>query len=619
MIRSVALVLIGILTVLTYAVGEPCPLDIGTNISGPRDWGSEWPFVNIMKYSRSWITHNSVWVPGGENEWDTGLLEHIPVDEHGYPLSLPYTVAGAETTQVVRTVWANTGELKQGTYVVLYEGQGVLDVWGDGSIVDQSPGRMEIEVTPGIDEIMALELLQSQEGDHVRSIRVLLPGTEGTHQVDPWSQEWLEKLEPFQTLRFMDWGSTNNSRLIHWDDRPQLDDYTYTIDGIPYEWMIEICNAKEADAWICVPHAADENYIREMARLFRDDLDPSLKIYVEYSNEIWNWMFDQAHYCYENGDQEVPWPERVAPFIQNCLDIWSEEFAGQLHRLVRVVGVQHSWQDVSNRIVFNMVPGSFDAFSPAAYFGFSEAGYAALDSLGESATAEDALYWAREGMLVNSYPWTRSQKESIADVLDIPMIYYEGGQHMTPNPFGSEQPYNQALMDAQTHSQMYDLYDEWLDSLRTFVPAGESVLFANFSFISPKSGKYGSWGALESQFHQAPPYEEIAPKYQALLDNLCEASGITQDVYMDGIAPRLTYRNPLHFPTRLGFSLSEAAGVRLLVFDARGRRVAKLVDGTMPAGRHAINWNPSDLAGGVYFLRLETGGTSWVGKGLRVR
>jgi hypothetical protein len=48
----------------------------------------------------------------------------------------------------------------------------------------------------------------------------------------------------------------------------------------------------------------------------------------------------------------------------------------------------------------------------------------------------------------------------------------------------------------------------------------EHSLVTHFSFISGLSGRYGSWGALENQFFQFPPYYPIAPKYQALLDNV---------------------------------------------------------------------------------------------------
>jgi PKD repeat protein len=460
------------------------PLRVGTNISAVSDWGAEWPFADIMKHARRWITHNEAHVSGGVNAWDTDVLDQIPCDAQGYPLELPLAVAGQETTQVVRTVWAHTAALPAGVYTVLYDGQGVLDAGFDAQVVSSGPGRLELEVTPGVGNIMSLEILQSQ------------------------------------AIRFMDWGRTNNSTLQYWADRPQVDDYTYTLDGTPYEWWIELCNLKQADAWVCVPHLADDDYIANMAAMFRDGLDPGLKVYVEYSNELWNWMFTQAQHCVDNGDQSVPWPERIVPFIHNALDIWTQAFTGAGERLVRVVGVQHAWQDVSNRIVFTMPEGSFDAFSPAAYFGFSTEGVAALEALGEAATAADVLYWGRQGLRSDSMPWWRQQKESIADPLGIPMIYYEGGQHLTPTPFGTDQPYGQALVDAQTDPGMFDLYTEWLDSLRTLTPDTDESLLMNFSFIAPQSAVYGTWGLLQHQYDEQAPYRDIAPKYQAVIDHI---------------------------------------------------------------------------------------------------
>ncbi|HDQ45425.1 MAG TPA: T9SS type A sorting domain-containing protein [bacterium] len=582
-------------------------LRIGTNLAGPSDWGAEWPFADIMKYSRRWITFNAEWVEGGENPWDTGVLDRIPVDEHGYPLELPVPVEGTETAQVVRTVWHNT-TLKEGIYTVLYDGEGRIAIGFDGTVLTESPGRITFDYLRR-DGILALMILESKKSDPVRNIRVLLPGTDEAEGRDPWSAEWLEKLEPFGTLRFMDWGLTNNSRLKTWEDRPHVDDYTYTIRGVPYEWMIALCNRKQAGCWVCVPHDAEDEYIRQMARLFRDGLDPSLKIYVEYSNEIWNWMFDQTHALYENGEQDMPWPERIVPFIQNAMDIWTEEFAGRLDRLVRVAGVQAAWQDVSNRIVFNLRPGSIDAFSPAAYFGLSDEGYAALERLGGAASAEDVLFWAREGMRNDSFPWMKAQDREISRRLGLPMIYYEGGQHLTPDPFGSDQPYGRALMDAQTHPGMYDLYTEWFDSLRTLIPESESALLMNFSFIGQKNGQYGSWGVLESQFGQFPPYRESAPKYQAILDALTEPSAAgTRESGPAGLILDPVFPNPFNGPATVVLALRRPERVDLSVFDARGRRVQTLREGWIKAGRHTFVWDPAGAPSGVYFIRLVTAG-----------
>lgn len=588
---------------------DSCRLSIGTNLAGPADWGSEWSFVNIMKYGRTWITHNAYWVDGGANDWDTNVLAHIPMDEHGYPSVLPVeNIPGTESPQIVRSVWANTATLPAGDYVVLYEGTGTFDFWGDAEMISSAPGRIVVRVTPGQADIMAMELLASEAEDPIRNIRFLLPGTEVSYLDQPWSEAWLSKLEPFKALRFMDWGHTNSSPLQHWEERPRLNDYTYTPTGIPYEWWAEICNLKQADAWVCIPHAADDDYIREMARLFRDELDPSLTIYVEYSNEIWNWIFEQTHYCHDNGDQEVPWPERIVPFVQNALDIWTEEFEGQEERLVRVVGVQLAWQDVSNRIVFNMEPGSFDAFSPAAYFGFSDEGVAALESLGTDATAEAVLQWAREGMLSRSVPWAKDQYESIAQELGIPMLYYEGGQHLTPQPFGSEQPYNAALVSAQSHPGMYDLYQEWYDSLRTLSTGTDPALLMNFSFIGPTSGQYGSWGLLTSQFYQHAPYED-APKYRAVLDNINDCSPVTSERALQKPDQLKAFPNPAEESLYLVFEqpVHDKAGA-VLIYNSLGQCVQQH---SWPQGQAAMELTLEALPSGWYVAVVQKGAQQW--------
>lgn len=46
--------------------------------------------------------------------------------------------------------------------------------------------------------------------------------------------------------------------------------------------------------------------------------------------------------------------------------------------------------------------------------------------------------------------------------------------------------------------------------------------------------------------------------------------------------------------------------VRLVVYDLLGREVARLVDREMPAGTHAVRFEPQGLSSGLYFYRLET-------------
>src|SRR5207245_943214 len=61
--------------------------------------------------------------------------------------------------------------------------------------------------------------------------------------------------------------------------------------GVPYEDMIELANESHKDMWINIPALATADYIQNMAQLIHTKLDPSLKVYVEYSDETWNGAY----------------------------------------------------------------------------------------------------------------------------------------------------------------------------------------------------------------------------------------------------------------------------------------------------------------------------------------
>ena len=601
-IAPVLLLLFSFNFIITAQINT-CRLNIGMNIAGISDYGSENPFVDLMKSCRKWLTSNSSYVGGGKNNWDTGIIDSIPPDGQGYPLELPYFVAGQETTQVVHTVWANTSSLQAGDYICLYDGDGDIVFNFDASNKSQSGNRIVVSVQPK-NNIMQLIIKRSNRNNHVRNIRFLMPGTESTYLSQPYNPKWLQQLQPFKTIRFMDWGATNNSPNAHWSDRARRDNYTWsTENGAPYEEMIRLCNTLQADAWVNVPHLADSNYIRQMATLMRDSIDANLKIYVEYSNEIWNWMFNQTNYLNNTGNQNVAWPERIVPFIQRVMDIWTDVFQGQMHRLVRVVGGQHYWPDVSRRIALNMRAGSFDAFSPAAYIGFGDHGDSVITSLGASVRPQLVLQLARLEMDAHALPLLQELRKTICDVRSVRLVYYEGGQGLTPNPFGSLQPYNKALEDAQSLPEMYTLYNDWLARLRAL---SDNSLFMNFTFASPKNGRYGSWGALEYIGQNI----DNAPKYRALIDNLCSASSAVTD--KKNLAPtsillEQNYPNPFNPTTVISYQISAISQLSLKVYDVLGRQVEILVSERQSEGSHLATFNANNLPSGVYFYRLQAG------------
>ncbi len=66
------------------------------------------------------------------------------------------------------------------------------------------------------------------------------------------------------------------------------------------------------------------------------------------------------------------------------------------------------------------------------------------------------------------------------------------------------------------------------------------------------------------------------------------------------------YPNPFARSTEIAFALDKASNVSLVVYDVRGREVARLVEGTMEAGQHNVTFDAASLPSGVYVYRLAT-------------
>jgi len=86
----------------------------------------------------------------------------------------------------------------------------------------------------------------------------------------------------------------------------------------------------------------------------------------------------------------------------------------------------------------------------------------------------------------------------------------------------------------------------------------------------------------------------------------------TEDIPPAGILGQ-NFPNPFNPNTRITFSLENAGHVRLDIFDAAGRFMKTLVDGTLPSARHEVSWNGVDATGraaasGVYFYSITVDG-----------
>lgn len=87
-----------------------------------------------------------------------------------------------------------------------------------------------------------------------------------------------------------------------------------------------------------------------------------------------------------------------------------------------------------------------------------------------------------------------------------------------------------------------------------------------------------------------------------------DVTGVETEPVASGIALEQNYPNPFNPTTAIAYTLDERRHVRLSVCDALGREVRLLADGMMDAGRQQAIFDAADIPGGMYMLRLTTGG-----------
>lgn len=521
-------------------------LPVGMNLAGIADWEPGFPFRNLMWGARLWLSKNQ----DLQGPWNTEQTSKIPLDSNGYPLQIPFKVAGVEAPQIVFTIVPNV--LKPGRYVLLHEGVGEITGMGSTKVLEARPGRVLLEMKHDPNTPEGFHIMRSQKGDHVRNIRIVpLAEEKADLSRNPFRSEFLDFVAPFHALRFMDWATTNASLEESWAARKKPSFYSMVGEGgdpeatwgpaptplqrllsggVALEVMIQAANITGIDPWLCVPHRADEDYVRQMARLVKEQLDPKLKVYVEYSNELWNWGFTQAQWMLRSKEAgalleaagEKAWeddaktkganfPERIGALTRRALGPWEAEWSGaDRQRLVRVVGVQHAWQDAANRTARWVVKhGGADALAPAGYIGPSDVEYKLWDARGDKLTAEQVLADLDAAFERDTAKWTRDQA-ALARELKLDYVVYEGGQHIQPEGQADNKPYAPALAQAQQHPKMYELY------MRNFQLHQEvgTKLFCAFSSVGKQGQRWGSWGHKAS--YEQPLSE--APKMRAILD-----------------------------------------------------------------------------------------------------
>lgn len=95
-------------------------------------------------------------------------------------------------------------------------------------------------------------------------------------------------------------------------------------------------------------------------------------------------------------------------------------------------------------------------------------------------------------------------------------------------------------------------------------------------------------------------------------------TGISNKLTPENSSLAQNYPNPFNPETTIGFTLVKDAQVDLTVFNAKGEVVKTLVNNSIQAGYHSVNFNAVGLNSGVYFYKLTAPEGSFMKKMLMV-
>jgi chitodextrinase len=522
---------------LTTADAVQRNASMGINLAKVNYYSNEQPLLDIFKATTGWIT-------GQGSTWDTGEESKLNLDANGWPTC----ICGSGGQQVTfTTIRALLNRLSPpyypaGQYIVLYDGEGTLAYQFDSvkNVALSTPGRDVLDVTPtssGI-EVYITATDPNNTGNYIRNIRVVYAPYESLLAAgEIFNPQFISRITPFTSLRFMDWMETNGSTEGGlWSARQTPSSAFWGGSrSIPVETMVTLANEVGSDPWFNMPIMATDDYITQFTTLVHQQLATNRKVYVEFSNEVWNGTFSQLSYAETQG--KALWPTAVGSISdyviglnwygmrtsQMC-DIWKSVWGADASRIVCVIGSQAANAGITPTelgcSLWSQAPCAgnhgIDALAIAPYFGYTVPDSWTSDSdggLGKLFTEID-----QGGLKTGGYPtgmvqqalsWIAPQK-AIANSYNLGLVGYEGGQGLLDsNDATTTTLYIAANRDARMGSSTATFLQGWQQ-------ASNGSLLSYYDDIGAYT-KWGPWGALEDVSYSS------SPKYDALLSFIATA------------------------------------------------------------------------------------------------
>lgn len=311
----------------------------------PGEWGS---FVDIRS--------TDVFGSDGTDQFDAhGNPRYLRTADDGQTLHLRAIITGLHMNLPRPSAWGDRSAHLEGLVTVTWSGEADITLNGGTFVPSASNGAESGLLVDGRRTWLLsngerpnwIQLWDLNTANPPTDIRVWLPDpadpTNRTLEGQLFHPYTLDRLRDrdWGVIRFKDWELVDASGVRDWIDR-RLPGHLFmsgtlhprppvsghpggTSVGVAYEYMIMLANELGYDLWICPPHLTAESvdqYQTKLAQLIAfgsDGVNPytepvanpvypplrrDLKVYLEYSNEIWSsgFSFAQGDWAQQQAD-----------------------------------------------------------------------------------------------------------------------------------------------------------------------------------------------------------------------------------------------------------------------------------------------------------------------------
>jgi hypothetical protein len=584
---------------------------LGINLEAPQPeadevGGQPVPFADVFRIARPFKEYSCPDITYDSNGWPTS----IPASCKTQTNSLKQNA----TTILFRYLPNNS--IPNGKYTVLYEGKGTLSYYGIASKItaESTTGRdvLNLQAQPVGSVLyntgLRVYIIATDPTNPIRNIRIVMPGgicannptirvedangcAPGKYQsfVDTlatnrnaivFNPDYLRVLKDFRTVRMMNFMEASPRKdacpsadpakttcLLQertWAQRAKMDDAMWGGSyltpalqryGVPLEVMVALANQLNINPWFTIPHNANDDYVTNFATYVRDNLKPSLKAHIEYSNEAWNGDYLAGLYVRNRGlalslGTSEYWAGTYyyAKRAVEIFKLWEQVFNN--NRLVRILGTQQAVEAEyasRNMLAYADTKDHVDGLALAPYFWgcrHREAGtnvkcqntVTVPRVLAEAKTLDDifsVIDNENDPYALGAALQMMQTHGKVAAEFDKALLAYEGGQHLTTNvPLGStittaqKTDLTKLFADANRDPRMGERYarllNAWknLDKTQIRVKQGTTTVTKSLNvqtfmlYTLPQS--FHPWGnfGLKEGLLQA---RSSAPKYDAAL------------------------------------------------------------------------------------------------------